>query len=515
MRPTAPHSNYSCRPSIDFEAERGTIAAMKNIRVPAAAMSRRTIIKALGATTIASSMPTALRAQNRSDVIVIGAGLSGLGAALLLQDAGLNVQVIEGRNRIGGRVESLRNIPGSPEVGGTAFGPGYARLVDAANKYGTELIDITPITPYFFDRQLVLDGEIISKDDWPTHPKNPFPEQARQIMPWAYIPMSLARSNPLQTPEAWRAPENAKYDVSFNEFLQQTGMSPETIQVAYDTSPSWGSSSHDVSALMPLSAYFFSGMQRQLASGSKISGYTAKGVNQSIPEGMANALDNEVRLNQEVIGMRSDKNGAEVHCADGTVYRADHVICSLPCSVLKRVRIDPLLTGQQATAVNTLTSQVINQLHLIAKKPFWEDDGMTPNMFSNSLAGMVLGEHKGEQPEDITSLTCWIRGHHASWMDQIPEQQAIAAVIADVERLRPAAKGQLEVGGYKSWYRDPFASGDWAVWQPGQITEFAADVAIPHGRIHFCGEHTALSNRGMEGALESGERVAFEVLNKA
>ena len=108
MTPTAPHSNYSCLPSIDFEAERGTIAAMNNTRVPATAVSRRTILKALGATTIAASMPAALRAQNRSDVIVIGAGLSGLGAALLLQDAGMNVQVIEGRNRIGGRVEHLR-----------------------------------------------------------------------------------------------------------------------------------------------------------------------------------------------------------------------------------------------------------------------------------------------------------------------------------------------------------------------------------------------------------------------
>jgi monoamine oxidase len=49
------------------------------------------------------------------------------------------------------------------------------------------------------------------------------------------------------------------------------------------------------------------------------------------------------------------------------------------------------------------------------------------------------------------------------------------------------------------------------VWQPGQITEFGAEVATPHGRIHFCGEHTAIANRGMEGAMESGERAAFEL----
>jgi len=82
----------------------------------------------------------------------------------------------------------------------------------------------------------------------------------------------------------------------------------------------------------------------------------------------------------------------------------------------------------------------------------------------------------------------------------------------DMERLRPAAKGQLEVVEYKSWYRDPFSAGDWAVWKPGQVTAFAQDIAKSHGRIHFCGEHTAVANRGMEGAMESGERVALEVL---
>ena len=45
-----------------------------------------------------------------------------------------------GVNRVSVGVQSLRNIPGNPEVGGTAFGPGYARLVDAANKYGYVIV---------------------------------------------------------------------------------------------------------------------------------------------------------------------------------------------------------------------------------------------------------------------------------------------------------------------------------------------------------------------------------------
>jgi monoamine oxidase len=40
----------------------------------------------------------------------------------------------------------------------------------------------------------------------------------------------------------------------------------------------------------------------------------------------------------------------------------------------------------------------------------------------------------------------------------------------------------------------------------------ARATAMPHGRIHFCGEHTVFHTRGMEAAVVSGERVAAEVL---
>ncbi len=476
-------------------------------------LTRRSVLRGLGAASVAATTPRWARAQNRSDVIVIGAGLSGLGAALMLQDAGVNVQVIEGRNRIGGRIESFRHIPGNPEAGGTAFGPGYARLVEAAKKHGAPLIDITPMTPYFFQRQLIIDDEFIANADWAEHPRNPFPAAARKTMPWMYLPMLLARANPLQSSEAWRAPAHADLDVSLHEFLHRIEQSDDTIDIAYNMSPQWARSAHGVSALMALSAHYFANIQRTLTTGNPIKGYTAVGGNQSIPEAMAGSLRNEVRLNQPVIGIRSDSTGAEVHCADGTIYRAGRVICSLPCSVLRRIRIEPRFTGLQARAVDMLDSQVINQVHIVAKKPFWEEDGMSANMYTNSMCGTVVAEHKGDDPADITSLTAWIRGHRAAWMDQVDDSVGIAAVIADIERLRPAAKGLLEVAAYKSWYRDPFASGDWAVWRPGQISKFATSVAAPHARVHFCGEHTAVSNRGMEGAMESGERAAFEVLD--
>jgi monoamine oxidase len=478
-------------------------------------LNRRTILKAMTAAPILAAAPQAVRAMNESDVIVIGAGLSGLNAALLLQSEGLSVTVLEGRNRIGGRMQSLRNIPGNPEVGGTSFAPGYARLVDACKKYDVGLVDLTPVVPFYFQRELILDNEVISAEQWPTSPLNPFPQDAKQMMPWSMLGAFMAKNNPLEYADAWVDPKNAKYDISYYDWLKQQGLNDATIKLAYDTNPTHGLSAYEVSALMMMFSGSFSGVQQQIArSSGGAMGYTAQGGNQSIPEAMANALKNEVRLNTTVTGIRSESGQAEVHCADGTVHRAKRVICSVPASVLRLIKIDPMLSGNQARGVSTLESQIVNQLHLVPKAPYWEEDGLNPSMFTDSLAGMVVAEHKGAKPTDVSSITIWIRGQDAAWLDTQSNDVATKAVLDDFLRMRPAAKGKVEIAGYKSWYRDPFSIGDWAYWQPGQVSGFATDIGKQHERIHFCGEHTAVSNRGMEGAMESGERAGLEVLSQ-
>ena len=85
-------------------------------------------------------------------------------------------------------------------------------------------------------------------------------------------------------------------------------------------------------------------------------------------------------------------------------------------------------------------------------------------------------------------------------------------VVAEIEKLRPAAKGKLKATHIQSWSLEPFNRGDWSVFGPGQIASFVNVMSLPAGRVHFAGEHTGVGNRGLESALESSERAALEVL---
>ncbi|HRK74869.1 MAG TPA: FAD-dependent oxidoreductase, partial [Rhodothermales bacterium] len=63
------------------------------------------------------------------------------------------------------------------------------------------------------------------------------------------------------------------------------------------------------------------------------------------------------------------------------------------------------------------------------------------------------------------------------------------------------------------WARNPFSLGAYSHFAPGQITRFARHIAQPIGALHLAGEHTAIESPGMEGALESAERVVRELMN--
>ncbi len=482
-------------------------------------VNRRTVIQGLasaplllGAAPLLSAAP-AVRALNKSNVLVIGAGLSGLSAAVMLESQGVNLRVIEGRQRIGGRVFTLDDVPGKPETGGTGASPAYARWIDAARTNNVPLTDMTPILAYLFKSELVLGNEIIPAKSWPTHPRNPFPKESRHEMPWQFASRAIAQGNPLKTVDAWQDPANAYLDISIYEWLTRQGMTDAIIDLAYNTNIGAGRSAYDASALAAFAGAAVAATQQQFVKSSGVGGYRATNGNQRVPEALARTLKHEVEFGKDVVGIRSTPEGVETHCADGTIYRSDHVVCSIPLSVLRRISIDPMLTGRQAKLVKTLDYQHLTLVHMVANEPFWDIDGLTPNMFTDGVAGRVMAQRRGKTPDEVTSLVSFISGPPATWLDQMNESDAKAMVVAHIEKIRPAAKGRLEALVYKSWRRDPFAGGTWAFWQPGQLSELAADAGKPHGRIHFCGEHTAVVNRGgMEGAMESGERVAMEIL---
>lgn len=452
-----------------------------------------------------------MSARRRHDAVVVGAGLAGLAAALHLEAHGADVQVVEAKGEVGGRIHSMRRLGHRQEAGGAYIGAGYRRVIGVAKRLGVALVDVTPMLAFFREQELVLDGEPIQPADWPGHPRNPFPDRYRALMPWTCPRVLAMRENPLSTPGEWLDPRFAAHDVSVDRWLRSLGFGESAVRLGYGMNPAFGDDARGASALLLFFRAAFSAAQRRLAPEGSL-GLTAKDGVQRLPEAMAGALRREVHLRKTVAAIACGPRGAEVRCADGAVYAARHVVCSLPFGALRRVAVNPPFSGRQAEAIRGLAGQPVTQLYFAHRSRFWEADGRPPSMFTDGPAGMVAAARNGAHPEEVTSFTAWVFGCRARRLDALPEAEAGRAVLQAIGAARPAARGQLEFLGRKAWGRDPFARGGWACFRPGEITRFAAEMGRAHGPVRLCGEHLARTARGMEGAMESGERAARDIL---
>jgi len=116
---------------------------------------------------------------------------------------------------------------------------------------------------------------------------------------------------------------------------------------------------------------------------------------------------------------------------------------------------------------------------------------------------------------DAPLLKIWTNGPAAQALDQMDQKDAAAQIISRIETIRPSARGKLSYLDSFSWQKQPFARGIYHHIGVGTGAPLAALVRHEGKRLHFAGEHMTQLAPGMEGALESAERVSARILATA
>ena len=96
------------------------------------------------------------------------------------------------------------------------------------------------------------------------------------------------------------------------------------------------------------------------------------------------------------------------------------------------------------------------------------------------------------------------------WGSLSPESR-IQQALENVAQIHPQVAEEFEGGATKMWHDDPYACGAFALFEPEQQTLLYEAIKAPEGRYHFAGEHTSLTHRWIQGAIESGIRAALEI----
>ena len=249
-------------------------------------MNRREFVVSTAVSTAIAGLSARAYASGAKDpdVIVIGAGLSGLETALTLEENGLSVLVLEGRGRVGGRVYTLFDLPGYPEVGGNTIANAYGRCIAAAARHKIEIVNLAP--RLFANRagqELFIGNERIALKDWATHPRNPFAGELRKLPPWSWGDAMFRQHMPFRDLENWYDPKHAQHDISVHDFLRAHGATDDMIRLGFDTNIAYGTTARDVSLLQQAFADHWMAVNRGAVTAFSRTG--ASNVSTGVPAG--------------------------------------------------------------------------------------------------------------------------------------------------------------------------------------------------------------------------------------
>jgi len=445
--------------------------------------------------------PSLALSRDEVDVIVVGSGLAGLTAATLIEEAGFSQTIVEAKNRIGGRCHTLTDLPGAPEAGGSSVGSMYGRFLDYCDRLG---VARKPVSINTLGSHIHINGTNILEKDWPEHSFNPFKGNAKELTPSAYRFRMIRRYRLFEDLDSWQEDKITSKDQSVRDMMLSNGHNEYEIRLGMDTNPGYGHTVDDLSSVHMMHVSNFASHQIQSQG---VSFWKIEGGNSSLVNAMASSLKGNIHLNSPVSLIRQSNNRVEVLNNNGETFSARRVIVTTPFSALRYVRFDPILTGMQAEAVNTLPYGECFHALLESKYPYWEDDGLPPGIWMDKIPGRIsmLGNSIG--------LYVFATGRLAQFLNRLPKEDAEKQILFSLKQARPASDGKVKILSSWSWVNDPYAGGMYAYWRPGMIRRYKNKMSEVFGLVHFAGEHTSDTTRGLEGAMESGERAAFEVLD--
>ena len=461
-------------------------------------LGRRSVLGGVAAAgLLAACKPSAKKYD--AEIIVLGAGLSGLYAAHLLAGEGKDVLVLEGSDRIGGRMQTIYHNGHYTEGGGEQIGASYARIIDRARELGVELAEAKNGprgTAYYYDDKLY------GAEDWSGFESHPLPAPFKGGSPGRALFGLAGRSNPLQSAGDWRNPAHSGRDISAAEFLRQSGLDKDGL--AY-IDRALNANALETYSIMNVyrSLYLYS-----QSSGMGPSVYVKGGV-QKLMDAMGAAQT--VKLGQMISQIEVKPGGVSIETQSGKRYQAKHCICSLPFGALRNISVKAPVSEIQQTAINTLPYTQILQIHFEVEHPYWEKDGLPADMWTDGPVERIFANRNLDG--ELTGLgRMWINGTGATEINGKSDEDITSLAQDWMAQLRPES-GRINVYKIQRWTKsNPLAGGAYMHWAPGQIGKWAGTMEQSADRLHFCGEHLSFLHTGMEGAMESAEQAAFHLL---
>jgi monoamine oxidase len=238
------------------------------------------------------------------------------------------------------------------------------------------------------------------------------------------------------------------------------------------------------------------------------------GGNDQVPKALARYLGDDVLYNRPVKQIRHDSDGVEITFdEDGKqqTMRGARLVIAMPFSVLRKLDIQPAFSASKMSSIESVSYGTVMKLAMQYQRRFWDETGSIGQRVLTDTPLRRIYHHSIDQPGPSGILLSFTAGEDADKLGQLSPEERLTTARQVVDDLWTGAD-QHWLGGFtKFWNEDPYTQGSYSYTGLGQAG-YVDRARVPEGLVHFAGEHTSKHRATMNGAIESGQRVAREIL---
>jgi len=504
-----------------------------------AEISRRDLLKGAGALAAGLALSGTLagreliaHAATPPRIAIIGGGISGLNAALTLQDAGYASTIYEASSRVGGRMHSDTTSWANGQTSewcGELIDTRHKTILQLAKRFGLNTVDLLSAQPnssqdtlFFFGKYYL---QATANDDF---------QQVHSVL--------QGQLNDAPFPTLYNSFNSAGYQLdhtSVYDWIEKyvtgghSSNMGQLLDVAYNIE--YGRETTDQSSL---NLVYLLAFQPQPGNfrifGSSDERYHIIGGNQQLPQAIANSLPSgSINLNWAMTAIARNSDGSSTvtfSTPSGTRQATfDRVILTIPFSVLRTLDYGKAgFDNLKQIAITQLGYGTNSKLQVQFDKRYWNGTGAWPGISTGNIYTDVGFQNCWDvtrgQPGTTGIIVDYTGGNiGASYKPSQPYstssdllvQKYANAFIKQLEEVWPGATAHYTGTATLSYPTgDPNLNGSYSCWRVGQYTLFSGYEKARQGKIHFAGEHCSTNFQGfMEGGAEEGNRAANEILN--